>query len=158
MPNLYVLSGLPGSGKSTYANGTFTGQEVIISSDNVIEALASQLDTTYSEIFKDTIEMATKCAEVQLALASYALEDIIVDRTNLSAKSRARVLNLVQKPSEYKKIAIHFATPLELIKLRLQKRNHSGKVISNELLEDMQKRLEVPTVDEGFDEVKVITV
>ena len=74
---------------------------------------------------------------------------IIVDKTNLTKASRKRLLS--QVPSEYKKIAIYLDTVPLLSYLRQSKR--VGKVIPDNIWFKQLNQLEVPTEDEGFDEI-----
>lgn len=149
--------GLVGSGKSTYSTSTFP-EHAYLSSDGIIEFVADKLGKTYNAVFDDIIGPAQKYVDAQLELASLALENIVLDQTNLTKKSRNRKLKLLKNGDKYKKIAIYFDTPENIINLRLQKRNKSGKIISKSLLKRMTASFEMPTLDEGFDEIKVISV
>ena len=152
-----MLVGIPGSGKTTYLNETFV-DHYIASSDDIIEATARECGLTYEDVFKDSIGFATKIAEAQIEFASVCQKNVIVDRTNLTKKSRARMMSFLHRAKDYNKIALYFDTPLEIIKKRLTKRNEDGKIISPQLLTEMQARLEPPTEDEGFNEVRIIRV
>jgi len=155
--NLIMMVGLPGSGKSTYALDYFP-YHVYVSSDTIIEGVASAMNKSYTEIFNDVIDAANLMAQAELSLASFAGENIVIDRTNLTKKSRAKNLSLLKYSVPYKTTAIVMDVPLELLKLRLTKRNESGKIIPDEVMETFVSSFEMPTLDEGFDEIKVIKV
>lgn len=150
-PLFLCLVGLPCSGKTTFASYWEDRGYLALSSDVLIETFAAEVDQTYSEAFKALIDPATKRCEADLTMASYCRENIIYDRTNLSAKSRKRALNLLHNAEDYVKYAIVFDTPIDEINKRLTVRNKTGKVITEKIMEDLQRNYSKPTVDEGFD-------
>ena len=63
MTNLFLLSGCPTAGKSTFINSTLLAlypNAVVISTDNYIEAVAVREGKTYDEVFSDNIKAANK--------------------------------------------------------------------------------------------------
>ncbi len=150
MPNLYMLVGVPGAGKSTWiSNQDWTGDCVIASSDRFIDEEALRLGKTYNEIFNDYIKTATKLMETQIAVAKAKNCDIIWDQTNVSAKSRAKKLKLL---ADYDKIAIVFKTPDEA-ELTRRLSSRPGKSIPDIAMRSMIDNFEMPTIDEGFKEI-----
>lgn len=160
-PNMLMFVGVVGQGKSTFAEENQElitakyGVDTLISSDNVIEDVALNLGKTYSEVFKDTIDLANKFVQVLIGLTTLSKQNILIDRTNLTKASRKSVLDTMKNKSEYYKIAVVFNDVKdEELKERLKVRGEVfGKVISPELLKEMQDRFEYPTMDEGFDAV-----
>jgi predicted kinase len=54
MPTLYVLVGVPGSGKSTWiAQQDWARDCAVVSTDNFVEDYAKQVGSSYSEVFDD---------------------------------------------------------------------------------------------------------
>ncbi len=149
------LVGLPGSGKSSYAEATFP-YHAIISNDQIIQAIADNMDKPFMEVYPHVAEASNKICHADIIVLSYSGENLVIDRTNMTVASRAQNFKLLYKPELYKKTAIYFDTPKELIKLRLAKRNSSGKVIADEMLEQFEARFQMPTQEEGFDEVITI--
>lgn len=151
MPTAYMLVGVPGSGKSTWvANQNFDmGNTVILSTDNYIEREAKGYGSTYSEMFDRLIPLANKEMEDHLKYALDGCHDIVWDQTNTTAKLRRQKLS---KLRGYKKVAVVFPTPdIEEHQRRLDSR--PDKVIPFEVIMRMKRDLQVPTVEEGFDEV-----
>lgn len=145
-PTLVMLSGLPGSGKSTFRE--FFSGGVILSTDDILEDFAQRTGRTYDDVFADHI----KEAEVKMQAAfRYALnqgDHIVIDRTNLSAKKRRGVLSNV--PSEYRKVVIVFGLPNEEEwERRLDSR--PGKLGSRGFLNSMRENFQRPTLAEGWD-------
>jgi predicted kinase len=156
LPIFYMLVGLPGSGKTTWAMQNLGANSVYLSTDSIIEDMAVSLGKTYNDIFKDIIGPAQKIVDNELYLHSYpGKNNLCLDQTNLSPKSRKRKLDLVAHPG-YKKIAVYFDTPINVIEKRLEVRNKSGKIITKRLLEDLQATFVRPSLAEGFDEIKPV--
>jgi predicted kinase len=150
MPTLYMLIGIPGSGKSSWRNVHHLQSAVIISTDDLIEQYARTLGKTYSDVFQEYIKQATKISNEQLRVAIANNLDIIHDQTNLTAKSRANKLSKI--PDSYRKVAVFFSTPDDAeLKRRLASR--PGKTIPANVVLGMRSQLERPSKAEGFDEV-----
>ena len=149
MPTLFMLIGVPASGKSTWAKNN-RGNALVASSDDFIEKQAEKMGTTYSVVFDDYIKAANTHA---LATAKKAFSDnidLIWDQTNLTKNGRRNKLKMV--PNSYKKVAVFFPTPHEdVLKKRLAGR--PGKHIPDYVISSMIKTVEKPTREEGFDEV-----
>ena len=152
MPTLYMLIGVPGSGKSTWLAGQsldWTNTRVI-STDNVIERKAQEQGKTYSEVFQKEIKGATHQMNRELKQAIKDGANIVWDQTNLTKKGRAG--KLAEIPENYRKVAVFFATPDDdELKRRLASR--PGKTIPANVVLAMKSQLERPGKDEGFDEV-----
>jgi predicted kinase len=151
MPEAIFLVGIPCSGKSTYAEKLKTipywSNAVILSTDNYIEKVAQEHNTTYSEIFEDCISEATRQLELALIEAKDKGKNIIYDQTNLSVKARKKKLSKL--PSLYARGVIYFDITLEEALRRNE--NREGKYIPKSVLKRMYHQLEVPTLEEGFD-------
>lgn len=154
MKTLYMLIGVPGSGKSTWINSQSFDKDttVILSTDNHIEKIASRQNKTYSEVFKDAFDEANANMNLDLAHAIKNGYDIVWDQTNLNPKSRKNKLRSV--PRYYKKIAVVFKIP-EPTELRRRLDSRHGKNISPELSDIMISQFAMPTSQEGFDQIIV---
>jgi tRNA uridine 5-carbamoylmethylation protein Kti12 len=163
-----MLVGLPGTGKSTWTdrfkrkhiselneqsfktNTQFQYNLSVISTDDIVQTIADQHRLTYNQMFDNiTYSFAEKISH---KLAKYAFDrnDIVIwDQTNLTLMSRAKKLVLV--PSHYKKICIVFRIPDDHID-RLQSR--VGKIIPEDVMMNMIKSYQQPTLTEGFDDIQ----
>lgn len=156
-PVMWMLVGVPGSGKSTWIEETELdegqGQDtIILSTDDYIEHIASIRGATYNEVFHDIIKDANRKMYEDLDWALAHNNNIIWDQTNTSRKSRKE--KLAKIPAHYKKIAVFFPTPLlEELERRLASR--PGKVIPKGVMQNMIDCLNQPMLEEGFDEVRV---
>lgn len=152
MPTVYILIGPPGSGKSTWRAAN-EGEARVVSTDDLIDRIAEERGLSYSEVFPtlDMKELESQARE-EMATAISWNEDFIIDRTNMSKKSRGRYLSNV--PKRYHKVAVDF-TRLDRVELneRLDRRAQvTGKSIPRDVIDDMINRYEPPTEDE-FDEI-----
>lgn len=142
MPNAYVLVGLPGVGKSTWV----ASRGRVASSDAFIELFAKLRGQTYNDVFPEYI----KKAEAHFwELLEGCDENIYIDRTNLTVKSRARLFKALPN---HKFTAIVFSIPEDWQK-RLASR--PGKQIPDNILHQMDRSYQPPTLDEGFHQIIV---
>ena len=149
-PKVYMLIGVPGSGKSTWvANQEWAKDIPVVSSDKFIDEHAAKEGKTYNDVFADYVKIATRLMDNQVLICKANNTDIIWDQTNTSAKSRKAKLD---KLDGYKKIAVYFPTPeKEELDNRLAQR--VGKHIPSSVMSSMIANLEVPTEEEGFNEI-----
>jgi len=147
---LYVLVGVPGSGKSTWIKDqTWMLGLTKVSTDNFVEAYAKQQGKTYSEVFEEYMPNAIEQMSEQVIFARKHGHDIIWDQTSTTVASRVRKLKMLP---EYYSIAIVFATPEEKeLKRRLNSR--PGKEVPWDVVQGMIDNFEMPTEEEGFKEI-----
>ena len=153
MPTCTILVGLPASGKTTYVKETNVGNVQVLSSDDILESIAERLGITYDEAFMDHIKEADKLFWDQLAECANIGYDIIIDRTNLSVKSRKRVIDFVNQYSRqpYDFHAKIFIATDAVLEARLASR--SGKTIPKNVLDSMKSSYVHPRTTEGFTSV-----
>lgn len=149
-PTVYMLIGVPGSGKSTWVSKNIGPDTVYASSDDYIEKYAKKVGKTYSEVFDEVIGQAQQHMTQQVKQAVEAGKDIIWDQTNTSAKARLRKLRMLPG---YRAVAVVFPTPpKDVLDARLAAR--PGKSIPDNVMQRMINSLEMPSKAEGFDEIK----
>ena len=149
-PTAYILVGVPGSGKSTWARSQRWFDEcAYISTDEHVEAYAKGLGKTYSEVFEEYMPHAiiAMCRDANEAEAVSA--DIIWDQNSTTRVSRARKFRMLPN---YKMIAVVFPTPDE-DELARRLASRPGKEIPLGVVRSMIENWEEPTMEEGFDEI-----
>lgn len=158
---VYFLIGPPASGKSTWrANFSAVQQQlgddvVYVSSDDLIDEIAQSRGETYSTVFKDVIAECDRRAYDIFREAVSSGKNIVIDRTNMSVKSRNRYLS--QVPKTYHRAAYIFEVPIPELKRRLQARaEQTGKHIPWFVVEGMLTSYQPPTGSE-FDEISFVT-
>jgi predicted kinase len=152
MNKLYVLVGVPGSGKSTWIKNQNWSKDIpVVSTDKFVEDYAKEQGKTYSEVFDEYMPIAVKLMANQVLICQVNKLDIIWDQTSTSISTRAKKIRMLP---EYYKIAVVFKTPTTS---ELQKRlaSRPGKTVPWEVVSDMAQKLETepPSKDEGFDEI-----
>lgn len=155
-PLVIVLVGVPGSGKSTWYEkhrSVVDANAVYISSDKYIEDAARAKGMTYSEAFKELAPAAMQHVKQQVQEAKRHNKDIVWDQTNVSVKSRKKIMQALPR---YYKIAVVFPIPEpEELKRRLS--NRPGKEIPEPVIQSMIANFQEPTRAEGFDDVRYAT-
>ena len=155
-PTIYVLIGLPGSGKSTWTNRLrATTDFVYLSTDKHLEDYARQAGVSYSEAFEQHIGQATEKMKAEARQAFADGVNIVWDQTNLSAKKRASILGQIPKSKNYRKVAVVFKVDDNELTKRLDNRyKETGKFIPQSLIDNMRKTFQDPSKQEGFDEIR----
>lgn len=160
MRKAFVLIGVPASGKSTWILNKIQEAKAnrepfeyeVHGTDVIIDNLAKEQGKTYNDIFKTVIEAATNMFWRGLEFRASLGVDIIVDRTNMSIKSRSRVMQILRK-NQYEITAVVFPVP-EAEEWQRRLNSREGKWIPPHVLNSMKNSYEDPTHIEGF---RVIT-
>ena len=158
-PVCIVMVGLPATGKSTLVNRVIRdmGDKVFVySTDDLLEAAAKELGSTYDEVFETLIKSVTEAANSSLDVAVRNKHNVIWDQTNLGAKKRTKIINRMRQAGyriECECILLPAGdSQFEDWQWRMQSR--PGKTIPDSVIESMMDSFVKPTVDEGFDEVR----
>lgn len=145
-PTLYVMCGLQGSGKSTYARklekeeGCF-----VVSSDEIRKQYPNaKNDTVFQMVYR---------------LANDALIDglnVVIDATNITVKSRRQVFANIK--ADCHKQCVVICTPYEKCVKRVKDRNTLSVATGDhfvplEVLERYYKSFEMPFNEEGWDSI-----
>ena len=146
-PTLILLVGIPGSGKTSYA------EEYIKKHRNTVH-LSS--DAIRKELYGDE-NIQGNPEEVFALLQKRTIEclkngkDVVYDATNVTRKNRASIINICPK---YVKIECHiiWASIEECIKRDAKRERTVGK----EVIDKMLKRFQAPFYDEGIDEIIIV--
>lgn len=161
---MLVMIGVPASGKSTFrrqilsrAHLNGSDQYAVVSSDDEIELEAAQRQISYSQVFaeKSLVNACMNRAEMKFKQALNQKKFILLDRTNLTVKSRANYIEQA-KAKGYSVDAVVFELPMTDAahnewNNRLDGRE--GKVIPASVLQDMFCNYQDPTLEEGFDNI-----
>lgn len=146
-PSLILLVGIPGSGKTTYAEKYIkeNPDTVHLSSDKIRAELwgneATQGDN--NEVFS---LMQTRAIE-----ALNNGQSVVYDATNITRKDRSYIISLCPK---FAKIECYIIwAPIETC---IERDATRERTVGKEVIDRMLKRFQAPWYDEGLDEVKVI--
>ena len=136
LPPYIMFVGYPASGKST---------------------LATAIETTYQNVIRvnqDEMRQKNKCED--MVSKNIKTHTVLLDRCNLTKEERKYWLNVAFNPKTW---CIFFNSDIEDCKERITKRkNHptikEGTGIT--ILDSLNNKLEMPTLDEGFSKIIVI--
>lgn len=149
MPTVYMLVGVPGAGKTTWLNNKeISIEDSIVGSDYIIQEVADYFGISYTDAFPDLINFATNMMYKEIDLATKNGYNIYWDQTNTTRK--AREFKLTKIPIHYQKVAVYFPTP-DNLEERLASR--PGKTIPYHVVQSMVENLEMPMIEEGFDDI-----
>lgn len=150
MNRLYMLVGVPASGKTTWANNqSFTKDCVIISTDQYVEEYAAQTGKTYTEVFQEYMPIAVDRMTDAVIEAREAGRNIIWDQTSTSIATRAKKFRMLP---DYYAIAVVFSIP-ERQELERRLASRPGKIVPIDAVDRMIGNWEEPTLKEGFMEI-----
>jgi len=149
-----VLCGLPGSGKSRWTHNNAYNRDtgatsMIVSRDHYFAEHFPDLD--YNTAWKQANQKLIDRWMVQKFAYARKQDNVIVDMTHMSKKSRRRSLS--HFGPEYKKKCVVFLPDMQEIMLRNSKR--TGKVIDVAIIERMMRSFYPPTYEE-FDEIEYV--
>lgn len=156
--NIYILVGPPAAGKSTWVEKEFQGECHVVSTDDIIQVIADNDGKTYNETFAKYIKAAEAIMWQEFdRMVNGDYNPIVVDRTNMSVKSRRKFFERLRnfhKGHGYKIHAVVFPKPEgEEYERRLNSR--PGKTIPEAVINGMLAAFQMPTTEEGFDTVSV---
>lgn len=138
MSTLYTLVGLPGSGKSTFAQAH--KDCVVISSDEVREELYGD-----ASIQRDPRKVfAVVNHRVAQALAQG--HDVIYDATSLTSRLRRGIT----KTFDARHVAVFVNTDVNTC---IQRDKQRARTVGEDVIRGMAMRLSPPSREEGFDEI-----
>lgn len=140
MPKLYLMVGLPRSGKSTWTENNREGKAVL-SADTLRVMLHGSLYNPKKE------KMVWEVFDYLLRKVLEAgTQDIIIDNTNTSTKSRRGIIQTAIEAG-YQIICVWVKTPAKICYSRTE---NIGLL---DAIDRMEKYFEVPRLSEGFEEI-----
>jgi len=144
MAEIVMLVGLPGSGKSTYAEMHST-EYVVHSSDRIRKELLGDINdqTNNEKVFQELHRRIREDLK--------AGKKVMYDATNIKFKRRMAFLREL-KDIDCKKTALIFATPYETC---LRQNWMRERKVPDEVLDRMYRGWQTPYYFEGWDEIKI---
>ena len=148
MSTLYVMCGVPGSGKSTWLKNHTKAGDKIVSRDEIRFSLIKEGEEYFS---KENEVFEIFCFEIQTALNKGF--DVYADATHINRGSRRKLLNEVAKYAN-EVIAIEMTTPVSIALERNEKRE-GLRYVPPSAIKRMYSQYEEPDYDEGFDKILI---
>jgi predicted kinase len=143
-PRIVLLVGLPGSGKSTWAEG----KRGVLASDALRELLADDPNNQniHARVFRALRDLLKHRLELKRPVT-------YVDATNLTPYERRPYIALADL-FDCEIEAVFFDVPVSQC---IQRNRARGRVVPDEVIHKMAERLVAPKVTEGFSRVSVIS-
>lgn len=148
---LYIMCGVPGSGKSTWIQkhiDSFDGKVFLVSRDTIRFSLLGDNEEYFAhedEVYNIFIK------QIKLGLENYDI--VIADATHITVGSRRKLFNaLGASLKDVKVIAMVIKNDLETIEKQNDMREGRARVPLASL-RHMYNSFTIPTLEEGFDEI-----
>ena len=135
------MSGLPGSGKSTWVKKQLNNKGGFWASRDAMRFSMVREDEPYFE--RETEVFNAWIAQICEALANPMIEDIYIDATHLNDRSREKTLSRLPKESINKITNVVFLVPIETCLERNAQRT-GREVVPEDAIRNMQKSFKMP--------------
>lgn len=146
MNKLIFLVGLPGSGKTTYANEKLAMDCEIFSSDRIrFELFGNENNQSDNNLVFNTLFERAKEVLKQG-------KNVVIDATNVDIVERAQSLKHFEDLDVYR-IAIVFDVPVEIC---VERDQHRTRTVGVDVIKKFAARFVMPTKAEGFDKIIII--
>lgn len=149
----YLLCGLPGSGKSTYANSLYN--RAIVNRDQIRIMLAGKYQNFPfgNGKMEKLVTSIAQCSAEQIIKSEKIL---VIDETNISRKRRKKWIDFIKSINPYIWIVgVWFNTPVDMCKKRRQNDTKNTNTNWNKVIDSMYERMQVPFASE-FDDFLII--
>jgi predicted kinase len=143
-PRFLMLIGVAGAGKSTVAEELMEERNdiILLSSDAIREELYGNesIQGNPTEVFQIMFDRTKEALKNGL--------HVIYDATNISRKKRRGLLQ--QLPKNIEKVACYVSTEYKTI---VKQNNERNRVVPQDVIDKMYKRMQVPIYSEGWDKI-----
>lgn len=144
MAKLYLMMGIPGSGKSTWIKNHLFPCQTHVSRDNIRFALVEEGEEYFSretEVFNTFVE------QINTFLSNGC--DVYADATHISRASRNKLLSRINShPEEVNLIWINGGLTNAL--LQNENRKNTRSYVPKSVIRRMYNQIEAPDFEEGF--------
>jgi predicted kinase len=157
--NVYILIGLPGSGKSTWSKNKANHNTIIISRDDFRTILNSKY---YYNIVQENmiVDMVNECINIAL----HNQYNVIIDETNVKKARRLELLSIIENYKQEMLVVENVNVDINVVYVwfteienNLRNRMKSDKGVDkdtwNDVINYMQKNFDEPDLDEHFHEL-----
>ena len=152
--NLYLMCGVPGSGKSTWIkNRSVDTNYIHCSRDKIRFSLLKDKDNYFAN---ETLVFNSWVKEINEAIQN-EIENIYIDATHLNEKSRNKVLNKLNLNKEVNIIPVNFIIPLNVCLERNAKRS-GREYVPEDVIKNMFKSFKPASHNEKYDYALIMNI
>lgn len=141
LKKVWLLSGLPGSGKSTWAKQQIAKKGGFWISRDAVRFSMVREDEPYFE--RETEVFNAWISQICEALNNPLIEDIYIDATHLNDRSREKTLSRLPKDNIQKITNVVFKVPIEICLERNAMRT-GREVVPDSTIYNMEKSFKMP--------------
>ena len=149
---LYLMCGIPGSGKSTYLKTRFIQPPVVVSRDEIRFKMVREDEEDFShekEVYNEFIN--------QIIQELKFFQEVFVDATHLNEASRTKLLrSLGGNLKDVEVNIIWIKVPLEVALKQNENRKGTRAYVPETVIRRMASQITVPTKEEGFEHIYVV--
>ena len=149
IPKLYLMVGIPGSGKTTWVSRNFEKSIKVVSTDLIRRRIYGY----FPQELKDDLEkMVWEAAIEEVRSSLYGGANTVLDSMALNTKFRSFLIHriLEGKKCNVEIIAVFMDTPLEI---SIKRNREREKVVNESTIKMLSKFLEPPSREEGFNRI-----
>lgn len=143
-PRIIVLTGLPASGKSTWVRQQ--GLPALSSDETRRLLTGSEENQTVHRLVFATVRYLLR------QRVAAGAEVTVIDATSLTVRERRQWIRLAEL-LDARVEAVFFDTPLDVC---LQRNRERARVVPEDAIRTMARRMTPPQLEEGFDRVTVV--
>ena len=152
---IYVMCGVPGCGKSTWARKhAIPGHSAIISRDRIRFDMLSPNDD-YFKYEDEVLEQFYK--QINMAIESPWVDEIYIDATHLTEKARNQLLDNIDVFAATELVMVWFNVSLETCLERNAQRTGRA-LVPEKAIRNMYKSFQQPIYDEKYEYNNIIEV
>lgn len=149
MPILYLMCGIPGSGKSTWVKNHLKIFDRYVSRDEIRFSMVAEDEEYFSketEVFKEF------CRQINKYLKNGY--NVFADATHINEASRRKLLKEINEEADIQ--AVHIKTSLALTLERNENRKNTRSYVPTSVIRRMSCQFVAPTLEEGFSKIYTI--
>lgn len=148
---LYLMMGIPGSGKSTYLATRFSQPPIVISRDAIRFSMVSEEEEYFS---KENAVYAEFINQIKEGLKFN--QNVYADATHLNETSRAKTLrSLGESLKDVEVNVIWVRVPVEVAIQQNENRKGTRSYVPKSVIRRMHSQVTPPTKEEGFDHIYI---
>ena len=148
---LYLMCGIPGSGKSTYLKTRFVERPKVISRDEIRFSMVKEDEEYFSkekEVYAEFISQIKEALKIET--------EVFADATHLNEISRAKILrSLGESLKDVEVNVIWVRVSLKTALTQNENRKGTRSYVPKSVIRRMHSQVTPPTKEEGFDHIYI---